>query len=74
MSSFETACLHIFHGGLFNRVPHIRYIELEASEVYINPNYLSVHDIEDNVVNLGYSEDMIKSYILVGPMFLLKKV
>jgi len=65
MSSFKTACLHIFHGGSFERVPHLLYTESDAFEV--DSNYLSVDDIKENVVNLGHSEDRIQELYFSRP-------
>jgi len=48
-------------------VPHLLYTESEAFEVYIDPDYLSVEDIKDNVVNLGYSEDRIEEVYFSRP-------
>ena len=67
MSSFETTCLRIFHYGSFERVRHLLYIKSEAFEVYINPDYVSVDYIKENVVNLGYSEDRIKELYFSRP-------
>jgi len=66
MSSLEIACLR-FYGGSFERAPHLLYTESEASEVYIDPDYLSAYDIKENVVNVGYSEDRIKELYFSRP-------
>ena len=67
MCSSGTGCLRIFHGGSFERVPHLLYIESEVSMVYLDPDYLSVEDLKENVVKLGYSEDRIKEIYLSRP-------
>ena len=67
MSSFETACLRIFHGGSFERVLCLLYTKSKATKVYIDPNYFSVDDIKENVVNLVYSKDRIKELYFSVP-------
>ncbi|KAJ8435019.1 hypothetical protein Cgig2_013669 [Carnegiea gigantea] len=56
MSNPASVYLRIFHGGSFERVSHLLYAELEVSDMYMDPNYMSVDDIKERVVNLGYSE------------------
>ena len=46
MSNPVIVCLRIFHGGSFERVLHLLYTELEVSDVYMDPNYMSVDDIK----------------------------
>ena len=53
MSSSDTGCLHIFHDGSFERVSRLLYTESEVSMVYLDPDYLSVDDLKENVVKLG---------------------
>ena len=60
MPNIATASLRIFHGGSFERVHHLLYTKLEASNVYMDPDYLSVDNIKEIVVNSDYSKERIK--------------
>ena len=60
MPNLATASLHIFHGGSFKKVHHQLYTKSEASNVYMDPDYINVDEIKERVVNLGYSKERIK--------------
>jgi len=51
--------LFVFHGGSFDRVPHLLYTESEQSDVYMDPDYMSIDDIKERMANLGYTEEKI---------------
>ena len=59
MSSHGTTYLFVFHGGSFDRVPHLLYTESEQSDVYMDPDYMSIDDIKERMANLGYTEEKI---------------
>jgi len=67
MSKSTTTCLYIFDGGSFKRVPHLLYTESEASDVYMDLDYMSAYDIKERVVNLGYSKERIKEMYFSRP-------
>jgi len=54
MSSLGTAYLCVLHGGSFEIVPHLLYTKSGQFDVYMDFDYMSVVDIKERVVNLGY--------------------
>ena len=67
MSNPQTVCLRIFHGGSFERAPLLLYTDSEVSDMYMDPNYMSVDDIKEGRGNLGYSEERIKEMYFSRP-------
>ena len=67
MSNPRSVCLCVFHGRSFERVPHLLYTTSKVSDVYMEPDYMSVDDIKKKVVNLGYSEEMTKEMYFSRP-------
>ena len=61
MASFGSGKLQIFHGGEFQRLSNLMYIDCECSEVDVDPDFLSVNDIEEIVSKSGYLEDKIQA-------------
>ncbi|KAJ8437074.1 hypothetical protein Cgig2_002041 [Carnegiea gigantea] len=52
--------LHVYHGGGFQRMPYLVYCDGNISEFESDCKKLSVEDIRDNILALGYSDRMIK--------------
>ncbi|KAJ8421623.1 hypothetical protein Cgig2_027017 [Carnegiea gigantea] len=59
--------LHVYHGGGFPRMPHLLSSEGDISEFECDAEKLSVDNIRDNIVPLGYSKRNIKAIYLSKP-------
>jgi len=62
-----TAVLHVHHGGCFQKVPHLVYGLGEMKKVECDPDYLSVGNIKDIVIELGYTEKRIEKIYFSKP-------
>ncbi|KAJ8421639.1 hypothetical protein Cgig2_000616 [Carnegiea gigantea] len=61
--------LHVYHGGGFQRMPHLVYCEGNISGFECDAKKLSIDSIRDNIVALGYSKRNIKALYLRKPNF-----
>ncbi|KAJ8420699.1 hypothetical protein Cgig2_011133 [Carnegiea gigantea] len=59
--------LHVYRGGGFPRMPHLLNSEGDISEFECDAEKLSVDNIRDNIVPLGYSKRNIKAIYLSKP-------
>lgn len=59
--------LHVYHGGGFQRLHRLVYCEGDISEFECDAKKLSVDNIRDNIVALGYSKRNIKAIYLSKP-------
>lgn len=63
--SEKHAKLHIYYGVEFGWAPNLVYVEGEEFDLCVHPNYLSVDDVNDTVIKLGYGEHRThKTYIM----------
>ncbi|KAJ8430034.1 hypothetical protein Cgig2_010963 [Carnegiea gigantea] len=58
---------HVYHSGGFERMPHLVYYEGDISEFESDVKKLSVDNIRDNIVALGYLKRNIKAIYLSNP-------
>ncbi|KAJ8428262.1 hypothetical protein Cgig2_006833 [Carnegiea gigantea] len=62
-----TAILYMHHGGCFQKFPHLVYSLGQMKQVECDIDYLSVGNILDIVIGLGYIETRIKKIYFSKP-------
>jgi len=69
----NTACLHVYHGDIFESESFFLYPKGKLIEMKMNLDYMSIEDIKDDVLELGYAEKRIKTIYLCRQDVLFEK-